>query len=443
MKAKLSAIIAILLTLGIPGVAHRLDEYLQATIVSIEKDRIQAVLRLIPGVAVSSSVLAGIDTNADGVLSENEHRAYAEQVLRDLSLTVDGHPLELRLVSATFPKTEEMKQGVGEIQIEFYAHLPHGEPRRKLVLENHHQSRIAAYLVNCLVPRDPGIRVIAQTRNENQSYYALEYVQGAGGPAASLNVPPSTWRSGAMSGAFGGIPSMFRLGMRHIAEGTDHLMFLLVLLLPAPLLALGSQWAGFAGSRRSLAQILKVVSAFTAGHSITLALAGLGVVHIPSRTIEILIAVSILVSAFHAIRPVFPGREAAIAAFFGLLHGLAFAATLGQLGLARWERLVNILAFNLGIETMQLVVVGAIMPSLVLLSLTRAYAFFRVGGALFAAIASVGWIAERLLHLPSSVDVMVAGIARRPAWIAGLLLIGILCWALHHLFDNSARAVHG
>jgi hypothetical protein len=216
-----------------------------------------------------------------------------------------------------------------------------------------------------------------------------------------------------------GFASLFRLGMRHIAEGTDHLLFLLALLLPAPLLAVRSRWAGYAGARRSLVQILKVVTAFTIGHSITLALAAMGLVHVPSRPIEVLIALSILVSAVHALRPLFPGREALIAAFFGLIHGLAFAATLGQLGLGRWDRVAGILAFNLGIETMQLIVVAAIMPSLVLLSRMRSYSVLRVGGALFAGFASLGWIAERLFGFHSSVDVVVDSVARHGVWIAG------------------------
>jgi hypothetical protein len=82
---------------------------------------------------------------------------------------------------------------------------------------------------------------------------------------------------------------------------------------------------------------------------------------------------SILVSAIHALRPLFPGKEAAIAAFFGLIHGLAFAATLNQLGLGRWQRVGGILAFNLGIETMQLIVVAVTLPSLILMSRTRAW----------------------------------------------------------------------
>src|SRR6266404_125904 len=89
----------ILLLLGARASAHRLDEYLQAALISVEKDRVQVSMRLIPGVAVSSSVLASIDTNADGVISPTEQRAYAERVLGDLSLTVDGNRLRPRLAS--------------------------------------------------------------------------------------------------------------------------------------------------------------------------------------------------------------------------------------------------------------------------------------------------------------------------------------------------------
>lgn len=205
--------------------------------------------------------------------------------------------------------------------------------------------------MNCLVPRDPNIRILTQTRNESQSFYQLDYARSGNSPDPASVKGSSTIRAWMSSAGFA---SIFRLGMRHIAEGTDHLLFLLVLLLPAPLLALGSRWAGFADVRQSLLRILKVVTAFTLGHSLTLAVAALGLVRVPSRPIEVLIAVSILVSGTHALRPLFPGREAAIAALFGLIHGLAFATTLADLGLGRWERVAGILGFNLGIETMQL-----------------------------------------------------------------------------------------
>ena len=120
--------------------------------------------------------------------------------------------------------------------------------------------------------------------------------------------------------------------MLHIAEGTDHLLFLLTLLLPAPLLASGGRWNRSAIIRQSLLHILGIVTAFTLGHSLTLALAGFGIVRTPSRPVEVLIATSILVLAIHALRPIFPGKEAAIAAFFGLIHGFAFASALSGLG---------------------------------------------------------------------------------------------------------------
>ncbi len=70
-----------------------------------------------------------------------------------------------------------MREGRGEIQLEFNADVPSGGPNRRLIFENHHQRRIAAYLVNCLVPRDLDIRVTAQNRNYRQSFYQLDYVQ--------------------------------------------------------------------------------------------------------------------------------------------------------------------------------------------------------------------------------------------------------------------------
>ena len=422
----LKAITAALMFLFFSGVAsaHRLDEYLQATLISVERDHVEVSMRLIPGVAVSSDVIANIDTNGDGVLSPQEQWNYAQRVLSELALRIDGKKLDPKLKSADFPKIQEMRDGVGEIHIEYTAELPGGGSNRKLILENNNQRQRAVYLVNALAPSDPGISIVAQKRNQVQSTYELDYAQSSAPSGSSL----ASWWT----------PNLFQLGLRHIAEGTDHLLFLLVLLLPAPLLVAGGRWKGTTGVRTSLLRILRIVTAFTIGHSITLALAAFGVVHLPSRPIEVLIAVSILVSAVHALRPIFPGREAGIAAFFGLIHGLAFASTLSQLGLGRWERLTGILAFNLGIETMQLAVVAATLPTLILMSRTRAYPWLRVGGALFAGAASIGWIVERLLGAPSSVDVVVNELAHHSISIAGgSFLLSVVCWA----FENTRRTL--
>ncbi len=170
-------IAAILVLAATPASAHRLDEYLQGTMISVEKNRLQVEMTLTPGVAVFPFLLSSIDTNADGAISGAEQRAYAAQVLRDLSLTIDGHRLTPQLHSLRFPPIDEMKEGRGEIHLDFDADLPGGVRNRKLVLENHHQSRISVYQVNCLVPADQDIRIESQDRNFTQSHYQLQYAQ--------------------------------------------------------------------------------------------------------------------------------------------------------------------------------------------------------------------------------------------------------------------------
>ena len=185
MIRALAAAAAILLWAATSASAHRLDEYLQATKLRVEKDRIQAQLSLSPGVAVFPTVIAEIDTDGDGEISAAEQRAYAERVLRDLSLTMDGKSLRLRLVSTNFADLEELKQGRGDIQVEFIADVPRSGGPRKIIYENHHHAPIAAYLANCLVPRDPDLRITTQKRNYQQSLYELNYTQ-AGTPQEPL-----------------------------------------------------------------------------------------------------------------------------------------------------------------------------------------------------------------------------------------------------------------
>jgi hypothetical protein len=190
MKTRLAAI---LLLAGTLSLAHRLDEYLQGTLISVEKDRVDVQITLTPGVAVFPILLADIDTDANGVISAVEQRAYAGRVLRDLSLRIDDRALTPQLLSVEFPPIEEMKAGRGGIRIEFDAALPRGGINRRLIFENHHLSRIAAYQVNCLKPRDPDIRILAQNRNYSQSFYELEYTQ-PGIRAGLLNL---AWLPGA------------------------------------------------------------------------------------------------------------------------------------------------------------------------------------------------------------------------------------------------------
>jgi HupE / UreJ protein len=426
VRKSLTAALALLLAFTTRADAHQLDEYVQASKLSIARDVVRVELRLTPGVKVLPRVLAAIDTNGDGTISTDEQRAYADRVRGDLTLRIDGTRLPLRLVSLGYPGKDEMKEGLGEIRMDFEAALPAGGAERRLDFENHHLRDVAVYLANALVPQDTSIRITAQRRSYEQSSFTVEFTQAGASFAHAGD-------GGASAREASGYVGMIRLGMRHIAEGTDHLLFLLVLLLPAPLTAVAGRWGSYAGARRGTARLLRIVTAFTIGHSLTLAAAASGWVRAPSAIVEVLIAVSILVSAVHAIRPIFPGREAVVAGSFGLVHGLAFATTMAGYGIDPWHTVLTVLGFNLGIELMQLAIVVATVPWLLSLARTPVYAPLRVSSAAATAVAALGWIGERAFGLANPVGPLVDVVASH-----GLLLVAVLA-ALAVVAGQSVR----
>jgi hypothetical protein len=162
------------------------------------------------------------------------------------------------------------------------------------------------------------------------------------------------------------------------------------------LVASERRWRSSPELWHAVKKVLHLVTAFTVGHSITLAASTLGLVSLPSRPIEILIAVSVAVAAVHALRPIATRGEVPIAAGFGLVHGLAFAEILNNLGLSGTTTIPTRLGFNLGSEAAQLVTVGLAFLSLWLLSRTPVYPTVRVTGAGVVLVAATAWISERL-----------------------------------------------
>ena len=237
-----------------------------------------------------------------------------------------------------------------------------------------------------------------------------------------------------------GFLGMVKLGMAHIREGTDHLLFLLTLLLPAPLLVSRKRWGAFAGTPRSLRTILKIVTAFTVGHSLTLIIGTLSRAQLPTQPIEALIALSILISALHALRPLFPHREVLIAGGFGLIHGLAFSFTLAALNLSATQMVLSLLGFNLGIELMQLLIIMLTMPWLILLARTPLYTPVRVVGASVAGVAAIGWLVERV-GFANPLGAFANNLGSYSSWVivglAGLALAALLIRGLRR--SPSAR----
>ena len=157
--------------------AHRLDEYLQATVVSIEPDAIRLSINLTPGIEVADEVLARIDWNRDGLIAESEGATYSELLRRDLTLRLDRGGIELELVAATFPTTAELAAGTGIIQLVFAAGaLPLAAGPHVLAFENRHFPGVGVYLFNAALPRSPSIEIARQKRNDDQSVGEIEFM---------------------------------------------------------------------------------------------------------------------------------------------------------------------------------------------------------------------------------------------------------------------------
>ncbi len=189
--------------------------------------------------------------------------------------------------------------------------------------------------------------------------------------------------------------------MIHIWTGFDHILFLLSLLLPAVLVLMpGSRAQGAPSFRFALVDVLKVVTAFTLAHSITLSLAALGVVELPSRFVESAIAISVVLAALNNVWPVVFGRRWVLAFAFGLIHGFGFASVLADLGLPHESLLLALVAFNVGVEVGQLAIVALFLPLAYAVRDTRFYgrAVF-VGGSLLVAAIAATWFAERAFDL--------------------------------------------
>jgi hypothetical protein len=199
-------------------------------------------------------------------------------------------------------------------------------------------------------------------------------------------------------------------GVWHIWTGFDHILFLLSLLLPAVLVREHGRWRTSDSFRASFVEVAKVVTAFTVAHSITLSLAALSVVVLPSRLVESGIALSVLLAALNNLHPVVANGRWIAAFGFGLLHGFGFAGALHDLGLPAGSLALSLFGFNLGVEAGQLAIVVVFLPLAFLLRSTWAYRrmLFAGGSVAIAAIAVV-WLVERAFDMPLF-DALAAGI---------------------------------
>jgi hypothetical protein len=252
-------------------------------------------------------------------------------------------------------------------------------------------------------------RLFADLDPQHRGLLALTTGDGPAAPTrAAVLVPGEAAVSFELAAAEGGawrtLADYAVEGTWHIWIGFDHVLFLLALLLPAVGRWQQRQWQPVPRLRDALVDVLGVVTAFTVAHSITLSLAALGLVALPSRLVESVIAFSVVLAALNNLRqPRVPPRASVrigIAFGFGLLHGFGFASVLADLGLPSGALVLALLGFNVGVELGQLAVVAVFLPLAYALRQTGFYrtGVLRVGSLLIAALAAL-WLVERALGL--------------------------------------------
>ncbi len=221
-----------------------------------------------------------------------------------------------------------------------------------------------------------------------------------------------------------GFIAMVNQGMHHIWIGMDHILFLLALILPSVVRRRKRTpaepgenstkekfniwgWEPVKKFKPAFMYILKIVTFFTLAHTITLSLASLNIINLPSRAVESIIAFSVGLAAFHNIRPIFKGRDWVIAFVFGLFHGFGFASVLGDLGFKGENLSLSLVGFNVGVEIGQIAIIALIFPVLYFIRKLRLYPKLLVWLSVLLIIISSYWFIERAFDIDLPLDEFV------------------------------------
>jgi hypothetical protein len=318
----------------------------------------------------------GLDDNQDGAITWGELRAHRAEIaayaMARLRLDADGMVCPARLTELLVDRHSDGAYAV----LRFSAQCAHAPG-----------TLTVAYRL--LFDVDPQHRGLLRLEDAGQT---LSAVFADTSPTQRFELTErSRWRQ---------FLDYLRHGVWHIWIGFDHVLFLLSLLLPAVLVRADGVWRPAPRFAGAFWDVFKVVTAFTAAHSITLSLAAVGAINAPSRWVESAIACSVMLAAANNLRPVATKRRWIIAFVFGLVHGLGFASVLTDLGLPQDALLLALVAFNLGVETGQLAIVALFLPFAWSI---RGTVFYRRGlllGGSAAVIALAGlWFVERAFDL--------------------------------------------
>lgn len=231
---------------------------------------------------------------------------------------------------------------------------------------------------------------------DNEALISLTFSPGNGTKELDLT-DGSIWK---------GFVNMVESGMYHIYIGLDHILFLLALLLPAVVrrkpgeTGILSAWEPVDAFKPDFWYVLRIVTFFTIAHTITLSLAALEIISLPSRIVESLIAFSIVLAAAHNIKPFRENETVGIAFIFGLFHGFGFASVLGEVGLGGEFMVLSLLGFNVGVELAQVIIICIAFPLLFALRRTKIYKpAILIGGSVALILIASYWFIERFFEV--------------------------------------------
>ncbi|WP_209721840.1 HupE/UreJ family protein [Duganella sp. 1411] len=312
----------------------------------------------------------GLDQDGDGKLTWDEirarHAAIGAYALERLKLSTDKGPCAFNIADQLIDNHTDGAYNV----LRFAVACP--TPMTRLTIDYR--------LFADLDPQHKGLLRLTHDGITSTAIFDPQHARQTLSPTA-----PDRWHQFA---------TYVKEGVWHIWIGYDHILFLLSLLLPAVLLAAPSD-----NLRGAFIDVLKVVTAFTLAHSLTLTLASLSLIALPSRFVESAIAASVILAAVNNIYPLFRGRRPVAAFAFGLIHGFGFASVLIDLGLPKTSLLASLFGFNLGVELGQLCIVALFLPLAFTLRNTMFYRRLLTGGSAAIALVAMVWLVERAFDM--------------------------------------------
>jgi len=327
-----------------------------------------------------------LDTDGEGEISEQEFLAQSTAVQHYLTSRLTFyHETQTHPIVVT--GSEVRDYGVANFAL-VYFEVPTLESV-PLQIETEYQ-----YLLDGFEATHRGFLVIENNPRtgtvDNESQVALIF--GPGAERQNLSLIGTPWHE--VMYAF------IKHGVWHIWIGFDHILFIISLLLPSVMILRAGGWQPVGEFKSAFLFVVKVVTLFTVAHSVTLSLSALGIIRLPVRLVEVVIAASIIVVALNNIFPIFNRWIWLVVFGFGLFHGLGFANVLAPLGAERSSLLTALIGFNVGVEIGQLAIIAVIFPLFFMMRNRRTYQFQVLGlGSAALIVVSSFWLVERAFDL--------------------------------------------